>query len=51
MRLNFKECLEFVIEGDEFTFTRVEWFFRNSPDIKLLLKDLYDINITLTATE
>ena len=50
-RLKLKECLEFVREGDEFTFTRVDRVCRNSLDLQLLVKDLCDRGITLTATE
>ena len=38
-------------EGDEFTFTRVDRVCRNSLDLQLLVKDLCDRGITLTATE
>ena len=50
-RLQLKECLEFMREGDEFTFTRVDRVCRNSLDLQLLVKDLCDRGITLTATE
>ena len=50
-RLKLKECLEFVREGDEFTFTRVDRVCRNSLDLQLLVKDLCDRGISLTATE
>ena len=49
-RLQLKECLEFMREGDEFTFTRVDRVCRNSLDLQLLVKDLCDRGITLTAT-
>ena len=50
-RLQLKECLEFMREGDEFTFTRVDRVCRKSLDLQLLVKDLCDRGITLTATE
>ena len=50
-RLKLKECLGFVREGDEFTFTRVDRVCRNSLDLQLLVKDLCDRGIILTATE
>ena len=50
-RLQLQECLEFMREGDEFTFTRVDRVCRNSLDLQLLVKDLCDRGITLTATE
>ena len=31
-RLQLRECLEFIRDGDEFTFTRVDRFCRNSLD-------------------
>ena len=50
-RLKLKECLEFVREGDEFTFTRVDRVCRNSLDLQLLVKDLCDRGVSLTSTE
>ena len=50
-REQLKNCLEFVREGDEFTFTRVDRVCRNSLDLQLLVKDLTDRRVTLTATE
>ncbi len=50
-REQLKNCLEFVREGDEFTFTRVDRVCRNSLDLQLLVKDLTDRGVTLTATE
>ena len=50
-RLQLKECLEFMREGDEFTFTRVDRVCRNSLDLQLLVKDLCERGITLNATE
>ena len=50
-REQLKQCLEFVREGDEFTFTRVDRVCRNSLDLQLLVKDLTDRGVTLSATE
>ena len=50
-REQLKQCLEFVREGDEFVFTRVDRIARNSLDLQLIVKDLSDRGITLTATE
>ena len=50
-RLQLKECLEFMREGDEFTFTRVDRVCRNSLHLQVLVKDLCDRGITLNATE
>ena len=38
-------------EGDEFTFTMVDRVCRNSYDLQVIVKDLTDRGITLTATE
>ena len=50
-RLQLKECLEFMREGDEFVFTMVDRVCRNSYDLQVIVKDLTDRGITLTATE
>ena len=50
-REQLKQCLEFIREGDEFVFTRVDRIARNSLDLQLIVKDLSDRGITLTATE
>ena len=50
-RQQLKECLEFMREGDEFTFTMVDRVCRNSYDLQVIVKDLTDRGITLTATE
>ena len=50
-RPQLKECLEFMREGDVFTFTMVDRVCRNSYDLQCIVKDLTDRGITLTATE
>ena len=50
-RLQLKECLEFMREGDEFVFTMVDRVCRNCYDLQVIVKDLTDRGITLTATE
>ena len=50
-RKQLKECLEFMREGDEFTFTMVDRVCRNSYDLQCIVKDLTERGITLTATE
>ena len=50
-RLQLKECLEFMREGDEFVFTMVDRVCRNSYDLQVIVKDLTERGITLTATE
>ncbi len=49
--LKLKDCLEFVREVYEFAFTRVDRLSSNSLYLQLLVKDLCDRGITLTATE
>ena len=50
-RKQLKECLEFMREGDEFTFTMVDRVCRNSYDLQCIVKDLTERGITLEATE
>ena len=50
-RPQLKECLEFMREGDQFTFTMVDRVCRNSYDLQVIVKDLTERGITLTATE
>ena len=50
-RKQLKECLEFMREGDCFTFTMVDRVCRNSYDLQVIVKDLTDRGTTLTATE
>ena len=44
-RQQLKECLEFMREGDEFTFTMVDRVCRNSYDLQVIVKDLTDRGI------
>ena len=50
-RKQLKECLEFMREGDCFTFTMVDRVCRNSYDLQCIVKDLTERGITLEATE
>ena len=50
-RQQLKECLQFMREGDHFCFTMIDRVCRNSLDLQLLVKDLTDRGITLSATE
>ena len=50
-RLKLKECLEFMREGDKFTLTMVDRLRLNSYDLQVIVEDLTDRVITLTATE
>ena len=50
-RDELKECLEFVRENDEFVFTRIDRVCRNILDLQLIVKELDEKGVTLTATE
>ena len=50
-RDKLKECLEFVREGDEFVITRVDRAARSVLDLQLIIKQLTDKGVSLTATE
>ena len=50
-RDKLKECLEFVREGDELVITRVDRAARSVLDLQLIVKELTDKGVTLTATE
>ena len=50
-RTQLKECLEFVREGDEFCFSRVDRVARSVLDLQLIVKELADKGVSLTATE
>ena len=49
-RLKLKECLEFMREGDKFTLTMVNRLRLNSYDLQVIVEELTDRGITLTAT-
>ena len=50
-RTQLKECLEFVREGDEFCFSRVDRVARSVLDLQLIVKELTEKGVLLTATE
>ena len=50
-RDKLKECLEFVREGDELVITRVDRAARSVLDLQLIVKELTDKGVSLTATE
>ena len=50
-RDQLRECLDFVREGDEFVFTRVDRVARSILDLQLIVKELTEKGVTLTATE
>ena len=50
-RDKLKECLDFVREGDELVITRIDRLARSVLDLQLIVKELNDKGVTLTATE
>ena len=50
-RDKLKECLEFVREGDELVITRIDRLARSILDLQVIVKELNDKGVTLTATE
>ena len=50
-RDKLRECLDFVREGDEVVFTRVDRVARSVLDLQLLVKELTDKKVTITSTE
>ncbi len=50
-RDKLRECLEFVREGDELVITRVDRAARSVLDLQLIVKELTEKGVTLTATE
>ena len=50
-RTQLKECLEFVREGDELVITRIDRLARSVLDLQLIVKELSEKGVTLTATE
>ena len=50
-REQLKEMLNFVREGDEVVFTRVDRVARSVLDLQLIVKELTEKKVTLTATE
>ena len=50
-REKLKECLEFVREGDELVITRIDRLARSVLDLQLIVKELTDKGVILTATE
>ena len=50
-RTKLKECLEFVRQGDELVITRIDRLARSVLDLQLIVKELTDKGVTLTATE
>ena len=50
-RDELKECLEFVREGDELVITRIDRLARSVLDLQLIVKELSDKGVNLSATE
>ena len=50
-REKLRECLDFVREGDELVFTRVDRVARSILDLQLIVKELTEKGVTITATE
>ena len=50
-RVKLKEMLEFVREGDELVITRVDRLARSVLDLQLIVQELTDKGVNLTATE
>jgi len=50
-RDKLKECLEFVRESDEICFTRIDRVARNILDLQLIVKELTEKGVTISATE
>ena len=50
-RVKLKEMLEFVREGDELVITRVDLLARSILDLQLIVQELTNKGINLTATE
>ena len=50
-RDKLKECLDFVREGDELVITRIDRLARSVLDLQLIVKELNDKELILTATE
>lgn len=50
-RDKLKECLDFVREGDELVITRIDRLARSVLDLQLIIKELNDKGVSLTATE
>ena len=50
-REQLKECLEFVREGDELVITRIDRLARSVLDLQLIIKELTEKGVSLTATE
>ena len=50
-RDELKECIEFVREGDELVITRIDRLARSVLDLQLIVKELTEKGVNLSATE
>ena len=50
-RDELKECLDFVREGDELVITRIDRLARSVLDLQLIVRELSDKGVNLSATE
>ncbi|MDC1022973.1 recombinase family protein [Alphaproteobacteria bacterium] len=50
-RDELKECLDYVREGDELVITRIDRLARSVLDLQLIVKELSDKKVNLSATE
>ena len=50
-RDKLKQCLEFVREGDEFVITRIDRCSRSILDLQLIVNQLKEKGVTISATE
>ena len=50
-REQFKQCLEFIREGDELVVTRIDRCSRSVLDLQLIVKELEGKGVTFSATE
>jgi len=50
-RDQLRECLDFVRAGDEFCFVRIDRVCRNILDLQLIVKELTDKGVVLSATD
>ena len=50
-RDKLKQCLDFVREGDEFVITRIDRCSRSILDLQLIVKQLKEKGVTISATE
>ena len=50
-REKLRECLDFVREGDELVITRIDRLARSVLDLQLIVRELTEKGVTLTATE